>query len=374
MTPGQSVTGEAVFVVPGIPDTYQAYEVTPAGLRPLRHKRVSGGVRVELNGFGLGSVVLLTQDTNVVRFTMDHLREKGRRAAELRRHLSGHLQLTAETIHQRLVDEGQVPPEMLPPLATLLRTARSELQQADHHLTVADFHAAYLAAGRATRPLSILMRRHGDRARRSLGSPVAGPLACQFTTLPEHWRFATYLQAAHVGANQLPAGEFESLASLTSAGWEHLQFSQQDLKPSVHLAREAARTGRSGLRLRVRSNTPDPPPEMVEATPVWVTSAPVPVGTGQLVRIQGWVNVPRPLTGSIDGLLIYDSLGGEPLAQRFAETSGWQPFTLFRVAPANGTLRVTFALTGMGEAWIDDVKIQPVIQSLPAGRDRTARR
>jgi hypothetical protein len=60
----------------------------------------------------------------------------------------------------------------------------------------------------------------------------------------------------------------------------------------------------------------------------------------------------------VDGLMIVDSLGGEALAGRIQHTPGWQQFTFYRVAPQSGPMTVTFALTGLGEAWLDDVTIQ----------------
>jgi hypothetical protein len=68
--------------------------------------------------------------------------------------------------------------------------------------------------------------------------------------------------------------------------------------------------------------------------------------------------VSSPITGSVDGLMIYDSLGGEALAERIGKTVGWKQFALYRVAPQTGVMNVTFALSGLGEAWIDDVAVQ----------------
>jgi hypothetical protein len=53
-------------------------------------------------------------------------------------------------------------------------------------------------------------------------------------------------------------------------------------------------------------------------------------------------------------------VSGEPLAERVQQTAGWQEFTLYRVAPQRGRVAVTFALSGFGEAWIDDVTMQPI--------------
>ena len=79
-----------------------------------------------------------------------------------------------------------------------------------------------------------------------------------------------------------------------------------------------------------------------------------------LVVIHGWVNIPRPITGSVDGLMIIDSFGRAPLAQRIGQTNGWQEFTLYRVAPQSGHLTVTFELKGLDEARIDDVTVESV--------------
>jgi hypothetical protein len=110
----------------------------------------------------------------------------------------------------------------------------------------------------------------------------------------------------------------------------------------------------------------------VEVAPVRITSPPVPVEAGSVVVIHGWVRVPAPITGSIDGLKIVDSLAGEPLAERIDRTSDWQPFALHRTVPRSGRMRVTFELSGWGEAWIDDVAIQALEPAglRAAGRDR----
>ena len=89
------------------------------------------------------------------------------------------------------------------------------------------------------------------------------------------------------------------------------------------------------------------------------------VEAGQIVCIHGWVNVPSPITGSVDGLMIFDSLGGEALADRVGRTAGWKEFALYRIAPQSAAMNVTFALTGLGEVWIDDVAVHVLDASPP---------
>jgi hypothetical protein len=77
-----------------------------------------------------------------------------------------------------------------------------------------------------------------------------------------------------------------------------------------------------------------------------------------VLRISGWVNTPKPIAGNRDGLLVFDSIGGEATAERFAVPRGWQKFTYYRMVPLDGTVSVTAALTGYGDALLDDVLIE----------------
>ena len=57
------------------------------------------------------------------------------------------------------------------------------------------------------------------------------------------------------------------------------------------------------------------------------------------------------------GLLIYATFGGLALAARVRAEGDWRQFTLYRAAPRDGQFRVSFALTGLGEAWLDEVSV-----------------
>src|SRR5439155_7616716 len=92
-----------------------------------------------------------------------------------------------------------------------------------------------------------------------------------------------------------------------------------------------------------------------------VYSPPVRLQPGTLVRISAWVRIPKPISASADGALIYDSAGGEPLAVRLVgEVKQWRKITLFRRVPATGMVNVTLALTGIGKVYFDDVRIEPL--------------
>jgi hypothetical protein len=118
--------------------------------------------------------------------------------------------------------------------------------------------------------------------------------------------------------------------------------------------------GKASLHLQVKPSNPEESPSLIETAPVWVITPPIRVAAGELIAVRGFVRVPPAITGSIDGLMILDSIGGESMAERIGKTDGWREFVMYRVAPSDGPFTVTFALSGLGDAWIDDVSIAPV--------------
>jgi hypothetical protein len=210
------------------------------------------------------------------------------------------------------------------------------------------------------RSLRLVERAYWDAARKRLISPVTSPGAVSFDTLPYHWRLEDRLQAERFGPNRIAGGDFEDIDTMMRAGWRYLQHSTPSIQAVVDLAPDAAHSGRLGVRLATAAVDAKNPPAAVESPPVLFTSPPVQVEAGQLVRVYGWVWVPAPIVASTDGLLIVDSLAGEALADRIGPTDGWRQFALYRVAPQSGAMCVTFALSGLGEARLDDVAIEAV--------------
>lgn len=126
-------------------------------------------------------------------------------------------------------------------------------------------------------------------------------------------------------------------------------------------------TGRDGKPLE---NVP-----ILEKTFLAADSAPVRLPPGTLVRISAWVKIPTPIASSPDGVLFYDDACGEPLSIRITRTCDpaslrldpmlqrhncWQHFQLYRHVPASGQIAATFALTGIGTVYVDDVRIEPL--------------
>ena len=159
----------------------------------------------------------------------------------------------------------------------------------------------------------------------------------------------------------MPEGIFEQLDAMRQAGWAHYEHPPQHVATTVDLLQQAAHSGRGGLRLRASLVDPKGKPGLLETPPLWITSPSVRMSAGDLVQIQGWVRTPGPIVGSVDGLLIVDTLSGETMAERISNTDNkWHEFKVYRAAGFSGVMSVTFALGGLGEVCIDDISIQIV--------------
>jgi hypothetical protein len=126
-----------------------------------------------------------------------------------------------------------------------------------------------------------------------------------------------------------------------------------------------------------------PIPIAVERAFLAVDSPPVRLPPGTLVRVSGWVKVPKDseIRNSTDGVLFYDDAGGEPLGVRLTNTRDdvtdqpiavWKQFHLYRRVPATGKISVTLALTGLGVAYFDDIRIEPLYPTTAAAPSATA--
>jgi hypothetical protein len=349
-------TGEGNVIVPGVPEGNDAYELTPAGLQPLKHKRVAGGMQITLEDFQLTSMVLVTSDPAAINALSRRLDQMARRTAPLAHELAVQTLAEVEAVDRRLIHkqhESALPTDWL-------TKARADIAAADKALAASDWPAAYQADRRAMGPLEQLKRYRWEQAVTGQKSVVTSPLTAGFGTLPEQARLIDQLRFLQPSDNRLPGGDCENVAWMMQHGWQHVEHPQSDIRSAVELSTDQPHGGKSSLHLRVAAVRPDQPPAFIETAPVWVTTPPVAVQANQLVAVRGFVRVPPQIAGSIDGLLILDSIGGESLAERIGETKGWREFVMYRVAPRDGPFTVTFALTGLGDAWIDDVSIAPV--------------
>ena len=343
------------LLVPGVPEAHQAWEIAAGGLRPVRHKRVTGGISLTLDSFHSHSMVLLSGDPGVTA----HLQERVRELTPLE------MAAARSLVDLSLADDtallGRLPPASLGnlPVPAMLAEAQRSIQQAA--ATVADPSVSIESLQRGAAIAGQVERLAWERGVLATGSMVASPLSTSDATLAEHWRFVEALAATSPGAELLPGGGMERIEDLAGNGWRHFALAQEEIGTAVEIDRSQPASGKGSLTIRAEPKGEAEAPVVVETPPVWVTTPAVRAPTGKLLQIQARVWVPKPIKGSVDGLLVFDSLGGPALAERVGATGAWRRLVLYRIVPADAgdePVTVTFALTGMGEARIDEVSIR----------------
>jgi len=398
--PGQAAESKLTIVVPQVPQSHRAWEVTPADLRGLHTDRVLGGTKVTIREFGLTTAVVFTSDftseNSIVGRFQTQARLNRQSAAQWSYDMAQVEMKKVVGIEEQLEKQGHV----LPDGKQLMDDAQTRLEAARRYWDSRLFNEAYLESQRALRPLRILMRGQWDLAvgeslgpKKGLDSPVSSPFAVSFFTLPHHWEFMDQVSKSVPAANVLPGGDFEVDPQHVQDTWRLEEPRLDDVemlaqrvsevrvpmtvKPASDKAPpgnpksakpatppttvEKPRQGKQCLKLEIKPKAGLYPQKALERAMLALTSPVVHLQPGTLVQVSGWVRIPQAITASPDGALIFDSAGGEPLAVRLTQPTAWKKFTLYRRVPDSGTMYVTLALTGLGTAYFDDVRIEPLL-------------
>jgi hypothetical protein len=360
--PGQSAIANLTLTIPQVPIGTQAWEVSPAEVRCLRQERVIGGTKITIPEFGLTTAIVFTSDNGpngiVVRF-QDQVRQLAPLAAQWAAYLAQEELSKVGRVQEQLVKLAHP----LPDGEKLMEDAQKRSRASVDLFNKGNYREAYAEAQRALRPLRILMRAQWEDAVKELqGLGVASPYAVSFYTLPRHWRFMAQVHEGRPGSNLLPNGDFELPPERTPEGWSLQETTLDAVTLVARRVTDEPAEGKQCLMLKIDPKNPQLPlSAALERTFLAINSPNVRLQPGSIVRISGRIRIPKPITASVDGALLYDSAGGEPLAIRLTEPAPWKQFTLYRRVPASGMMNVTLALTGLGTVYFDDIRIEPLI-------------
>jgi hypothetical protein len=419
-TPPQGALPSLTLTVDGVPDSAVPWLITPVGVTEIKSvKRVAGGTEIVIPEFDITAAVVFTSDqcgpqSRIVRW-QDHTRFKlAPLAARWAQQQAIEQYRKTRITHENILKAGgpDLPNGEAP---DLFRRSAKYIASAKAYAENNQFDQAYYEARRALRPLRVLMRADWKKAVETLDVPTASPFAVSFYSLPRHWKFAQQVQSSRPAGNAFPNGGFELSRSAPKGGaavsslpgWRMRKMildpgligrasivnvtekivdpppQELPLKPTRYAPLRVAphpvefrqpEFGRHCLALSVvlkeplgKDGQPTQLPQALERVVVAVDSAPAEFAPGSLVRISFWAKVPA-ISATADGLVVFDSSGGEPLGVRILSTmpeypkpAVWKQYHLYRRVPASGKMVMTFALTGLGRAYIDDVRIEPLI-------------
>lgn len=344
-----------------VPENYAAWEVSPGAFRSYPSKPVLGGKEIILQNFNLTSAIVFTGDimgrgSLVPRF-QEMQRSMRKDAAQWTHDQAQEEIVKAARIHDELKKMGK----KIHDGDALLETARQWLDKSRKHRVNGEFAESYADAHRAMRAVRILMRQHWDAAVAKLTTPVACPFSLSFFTLPRFWQYYDEIVKLRPGQNVLPEGDFEWPPDKQQNAWGLEEIaSLDDVEGQAKRVANDPREGKQCLMLKLTAKDALKAARVLERTFLAIHSPAVHLPPGTPVRISAWVRVPGDITGSPDGVLLYDSAGGEPLAVRIMLPTAWRQFILYRTVPDSGTINVSMALTGLGTVYFDDIRIEPL--------------
>jgi hypothetical protein len=361
---GRAAVANLTLTVPEVPNGTPAWLVSPVGMNGLQPERVASGMRVVLPEFDVTAAIVFTADTGpngLLVYLQDQTRRMKRQAAQWSKDLAARELDKVTRVETEIAQVGH----QVRSAPSLLEEARKRLQACKQYWGNAQDEDTYYEAKRVLRPLRVLMRLQWEDACRQLNVPAASPYATSFFTLPRHWQFAERLRQTTPASNVLPNGDFEVSPDSAPPGWTRQEVPSLDEVTMearrVNEAVERPAEGHQCLMLSIQPKNRGEPIEALERTFLAINSPDVHLPPGTLVQVSAWVRIPQPLKASVDGAMLYDSAGDAALAVRLTGPTKWTKFTLYREVPASGKLHVTIALTAIGTAYFDDIRIEPLV-------------
>jgi hypothetical protein len=341
-------------VAPTSYSSTNAYALSVAGMQPLSTRRVAGGLRIQLEHLGPIALILMTSEGMVADRMGKFIEQSRERRAAAQQEVLGLAMEMAEEVQRSLEQPRNRGANQQ------LRECATHLQRASTLAAAQDFRAFELFVDGGANSLAALRRQVWEQAARQFSSSSASPCCALYGSLPFHWQLADRLRGRAWSGNAVSAGEMEDLQHLLASGWRRTTNPGPNEACDAQLSYDSPHTGRSSLLLSLRAPASENYHFRDGSPPLLISTAPVPLQPGQVVQIRGWVRVKKDTPSSPGVLTIYDSLGGEALAEVIDQTDTWQQWTMYRAAQLPSQLVVNFALTAPGQAWIDDVSVQYV--------------
>ena len=359
-----------------MPETYDKIHLTPGVLERIPSQRIAGGTVLQINDASMNSLVLMTENGafrgRIERRARDFGSTMSRLALDLAKMRldsdeKTFLMLKQAADSKTIPDWGDdnLPLVQVYEQETLLKSTRHEIELGEDLFKRGDHSHAYLLAELATRGIRGAERDMWVTAIRADANRSLTPVSTCFPTIPFYISMFNSFQNATQGPEMLLYGDFECpYVNWKGVGWRHEQHQwEKDITGFAFLSEHPrpGGVGKRSLNLKVGSAKPPESNVQVETAPIWITTPGIPVSTGQLLCVSGWIYIEEQLKGTADGLIVWDSIGGDTLALRFNKTNGWRQFVFYRYVPTDGLFETRFYLSGIGEAWIDDISIRPIV-------------
>ncbi len=402
-----------LVLYPNMPESAQAFEISPGEVKLLPRERAPGGTRIILDEFSTTALILCTTDLALkerveaaiarvrplaVQLAIEQAELMLREVAEIsgRLNADGQHLITPDVLKRRteagIVAKPTDEHDLLAKAEASIKSAR-EAQERE------DFALAWAEARRASRPLRTLMFGHWVTANGTLANAAGSsfskpadsspapvpvlikPVCCApcvaFNTLPELYFWVDWIKGRpgyKYGANRVPSGSFDDPKAMTEAGWVNVDHEFDGIIARMSTVPREGKPGDRMIRMNVEPKNKE---DLDNNLPFFdfsvaaIRSPAIKVDAKNLIRIS--VQVKRSIASApgMGGIIVRDSLGGEQLQYRTSDPiPSFSRVVIYRKAPTDCSFTVTFGLAGYGEAFFDDFRVELVeADEAPSGSD-----
>jgi hypothetical protein len=182
------------------------------------------------------------------------------------------------------------------------------------------------------------------------------PLHCSAGPVQITWQ-PLFQEAEGWGINRLTTGSLDRPDVFGEDRWTFGLRQSASAQSDVAMIKRGAFSGGGALRATVMPKDDDPLPGGYQGTSVQIASPSVRIPAGKAFRIDAMVRT-LGFGDPHQGLLVYDSTGGQELGILVRGKPDWTPVRLYRQTVSDQEVKVMFELIGGGEATIDEIRLQ----------------
>ena len=181
------------------------------------------------------------------------------------------------------------------------------------------------------------------------------PIDLGSTALQSYWR--PLMDDRGWGVNRLTSGSLDDPAWTDQHRWTVGRRMAAQAESRVEHVTRGMFQGLGALRASVVPLADDPLQGGYEGTVIQIGSPSVRVAAGSAIRVDAEVKT-LGFGGPHQGLLVYDTIGGQEMGILIRARPDWTPVRLYRQVEEESEVHVMFELIGAGEVTIDEVELR----------------
>ncbi len=157
--------------------------------------------------------------------------------------------------------------------------------------------------------------------------------------------------------NLIASGGLDQPEVLEQQGWKFTQRTLPRANSEIDWIQRGYFDGRGAIRMSASSTTNQPLNGGYEGTIALLSSPSTQIEPSQAVRVDAMIRT-IGFGGPHQGVLVYDSLGGQEIGVLVRNAADWTPVRLYRQSTDETKVQVMFEIIGDGEVIIDEVTVR----------------